>query len=78
MTVRRYKVVLEFDREAGAWVTYVPALDNISTFGNSREEALANTRELIEGYIEAADKEGMEIPTATSETELVGVEVAIA
>ena len=54
MTVRRYEVVLEFDREAGAWVTYVPALDNISTFGNSRDEAISNTRELIEGYIEAA------------------------
>ncbi len=56
----------------------MPALDNISTFGNSRDEALANTRELIEGYIAAADKEGMEIPTAASETELVDVEVAIA
>ena len=78
MSVRRYKVVLEFDREAGAWVTYVPALDNISTFGDSRDEALSNTRELIEGYIEAAGKEGMEIPAATSETELVDVEVAIA
>jgi predicted RNase H-like HicB family nuclease len=50
---------LEFDREAGSWVTYVPALDNISTFGDSRGEALANTRQLIEGYHEAEAKRAL-------------------
>lgn len=52
----RFKVLLEWDEDAQAWVTEVPALDSISTFGDTREEALQNTREAISGYLaEAAD-----------------------
>jgi len=63
MAVQRFKVLLEFDPEDKAWVTFVPALDHISTFGESREEALEKTRELIIGYLEAraaAETEGWE------------------
>jgi len=74
---RRYKVLLEFDEEARAWVTYVPALDHISTFGASREEALDNTKELILGYIEAAGKEGISFRADTHESELVDLEITI-
>jgi predicted RNase H-like HicB family nuclease len=31
MTMRHYHVLLEWDPEAGAWVTYVPTLNNLST-----------------------------------------------
>ena len=37
MAVRRFTVLLEWDAEAAAWVTFVPALDHLSTFGASRE-----------------------------------------
>mgnify|MGYP005853067263 CR=1 FL=1 len=77
MTKRRFKVLLEWDRQAELWVTYVPALDHLSTFGATREEALANTREAIAGYIEAAKKDGLLIPL-DDETEMVDVEVAVA
>jgi predicted RNase H-like HicB family nuclease len=61
MTTRRLQVVLEWDAEERVWVTYVPVLGNTPTFGETREEALANTREAIAGYIEAAAKEDIPV-----------------
>ena len=55
---------------------HVPALNGLSTFGDTREEALANTREAIEGYFEAAAKEGIVIPD--HQMELLDLEVAVA
>lgn len=78
MPTRSYKVVLEWDSEAHVWVTYVPALEHLSTFGETREAAIENTREAILGYIEAATKEGLPIPQGSADTELVDVAVAVA
>lgn len=77
MSSRSFQVVLEWDPESRAWVTYVPALDFISTFGETREEALANTREAILGYLEAAKKEGLPVFPNNIEAELVSVEIAV-
>jgi predicted RNase H-like HicB family nuclease len=57
MDRRSFQVVLEWDPSDRVWVTYVPALDFLSTFAETREEALANTREAILGYFEAIAKE---------------------
>ena len=43
---RRFRVLLEWDRAEEVWVTFVPALDSLSTFGNTRNEALEQTREV--------------------------------
>ena len=45
MTTQHFHVLLEWDPEADAWVTYVPTLNGLSTFGETKEEALTNTRE---------------------------------
>jgi predicted RNase H-like HicB family nuclease len=74
MTKQHFHVLLEWDPEADAWVTYVPTLNGLSTFGETREEALANTREAILGYLEAAEKEGLPLPDPA---ELVDLEVAV-
>lgn len=74
MSTQHYHVLLEWDPEAEAWVTYVPTLNGLSTFGETREEALANTREAILGYLEAAEKVGISIP---GPVELVDLEVAV-
>lgn len=78
MTTRRYKVLVEWDEEAREWVTSVPALDYLSTFGETRDEAIENTREAILGYIEAATKEGLPIPHGGADAELVDIDVAVA
>lgn len=74
MTTQHFHVLLEWDPEADAWVTYVPTLNGLSTFGETKEEALANTREAILGYLEAAEKEGLPLPDPA---ELVDLEVAV-
>jgi predicted RNase H-like HicB family nuclease len=74
---RRYHVVLEWDPEEQVWVTFVPALNGLSTFGETREEALAHTQEAIEGYFEAAAKEGIVVPAYDIVPEVVQVEVAV-
>lgn len=77
MKTRRFKVLVEYDAAEKVWVTYVPSLNYLSTFGESREEALENTREAILGYLEAAAKEGIPAPS-DYQTEVVDVEVRIA
>ena len=77
MSVRSFQVVLEWNTQDRVWVTYVPALDFFSTFGETREEALANTREGILGYLEAAKREGLSVAVNNVEAELVSVEIAV-
>ena len=74
-TVRKFKVLIEWDPKDEVWVTYVPVLGHLSTYGDTREEALAQTREAILGYLEAAAKEGLAIATE-SEADIVEIEVA--
>ncbi len=78
MNIRRFKVLLEWDEAEGVWVTHVPVLDHISTYGETREQTLANTREAILGFLEAAAKEGLPVPQGEPIAELGEVEVAIA
>ena len=78
MNTRHFKVLLERDEAEGVWVTQVPALDHISTYGATREQALANTREAIIGYLKAAAMEGLPVPDGVPAAELVDLEVAIA
>ena len=72
---RHFQVFLEHDPVEKAWVAYVPALDHLSTFGDTREAALANAREAILGYLETAKKEGIELAAAPPPAELVEIAV---
>jgi len=76
MTTRRYGVLLEWDPEAEVWVSFVPTLGSLSTYGDTREEALEQTRDAIVGYLEAARNEGMAVPDRDVEPEIVELEVA--
>lgn len=61
-----FHVLLEWDADEDVWVTHLPTLNGLSTFGETREEALSQTREAILGYLEAAEKEGIPFPASTS------------
>jgi antitoxin HicB len=78
MTSRRFKVVLEWDPAESVWVTYVPALNHLSTYGDTRDEALEQTRDAIAGYLEVAAAEGIPVPDLDSDIEVTEVEVASA
>ncbi len=71
-------MLLQWDPEDLVWVTFVPRLNQLSTFGDSREEALEHTREAIVGYLEAASKEGLTLPNNDPEPELLDLEVVTA
>lgn len=74
--VRRFKVLLEWDTDEEVWVTHVPTLGHLSTYGATREDALERTREAVIGYLEAASKEGIPVPPPGTETEVVELEVS--
>ena len=78
MALRSFQVVLEWVIEDNIWVTYVPALDFLSTYGETREEAIANTREANLGYMKAAQKEGLPVPSGNTQAELVCIHVQVA
>lgn len=78
MAVSSYNVVQEWDSEENVWVTYVPALDFSSTYGDPKEKAIENTREAILAYVEAAAKEGLHIPSGQPEAELVCIDIQAA
>ena len=50
-------MLIERDPDEKVWVTYVPTLGQLSTYGDTRAEALEQTREAITGYLEAAARE---------------------
>ncbi|MEW6048760.1 MAG: type II toxin-antitoxin system HicB family antitoxin [Bacillota bacterium] len=77
MARRQFRVLLEWDPDDRVWVTYVPDLDWLSTYGETKEQALEQTREAILGYIEAAAKEGLSLPAPRPGPEVVEVEVAV-
>jgi predicted RNase H-like HicB family nuclease len=78
MRKREFQIIIEWDADDKVWVTYVPSLSYLSTYGDTREEALANTQEAILGYLEAAAKEGIAVPDGDNKAELVKIEVAVA
>lgn len=69
----KYRVLIEQD-EDGVFVAEVPSLPGCISQGQSREEAVANIREAIAGYLESLEAHGEPVPPPISE-ELVEVQV---
>ncbi len=75
MTAKRFQVLIKWDPDDEIWVTYVPALGHLSTYGDTREAALAQTQEAALGYLEAAAKNDFPVP---DEQHPSGIEVEVA
>jgi antitoxin HicB len=71
----RYKVVISRDDE-GNWLASLPALPGCHTWAESREAALENAREAIEGYIESLAATGEPVPEDDTDVEVAIVSVA--
>jgi predicted RNase H-like HicB family nuclease len=65
----KYRVLIEQD-EDGVFVAEVPVLPGCISQGASRDEALENIREAIEGYLESLRTHGEPVPPAISEARL--------
>jgi len=70
---RHYAVVLE-QGEDGWIIASVPALPGCHSQGRTREEALRNIQEAIEGYLAVLVEDGQPIPKP--DIDVVMVEVA--
>lgn len=65
--------VVIYAGEDGYWVAECPSLPGCVSQGKTREEAVANIREAIEGYITALKEDGLPIPEEHFDTLLVAV-----
>ncbi len=75
MQTQEYTYYIIWDPEDRVWVTHVPDLNGLSTYGETKEEAIAMTKEAIEGYIEAAIAQGILLPTPSSQFDKIAVTV---
>jgi antitoxin HicB len=69
----KFRVIIEQD-EDGIFVAQCPALPGCISQGPTREEAQANIKEAITGYLESMKKHGEPIPPSITE-EIVEVAV---
>ncbi len=65
----KYAVVLRRDEE-GNWLASVPAFPGCHTWGRTRDEALVNAREAVEGCIESLRASGDPVPEETAPPEI--------
>lgn len=62
----KFRVIIEPD-EDGMFVAQCPTLPGCVSQGKTREEAVANIRDAIEGYLASLKKHGDPIPPAITE-----------
>ena len=65
--------VVIFLGEDGYWVAECPSLSGCISQGKTRQEAIANIKEAIEGYIVALEEDGLPVPEERFETFVVAV-----
>lgn len=73
MQTQNYTVIFE-PEDDGGYTVYCPALPGCASQGDTYEEALANIREAITGYIKSLLADGLPIPREPK-FEKVGVSV---
>jgi predicted RNase H-like HicB family nuclease len=60
--MHKYAIEIFYSKEDEGYIAVVPELPGCSAFGETEEEALKKVKVAIELWIEAAKKEGREIP----------------
>ena len=74
---RRYSVIVLPDPNDGGYSVHVPALPGCHTQGETLEDAIANAREAITGYLEGLAADGLPIPREREGAQAVALEVAL-
>jgi predicted RNase H-like HicB family nuclease len=65
--------VLVYPGEDGFWVAECPSLPGCISQGESREQAIVNIREAIEGYVLALQDDNLAVPEEHFDALLVAV-----
>lgn len=64
-----YKIEYELDKETNQIVSTIPELNHLSSFGQTFAEAEANVKEAALCYLEALQKDRLELPKPAFKTE---------
>jgi predicted RNase H-like HicB family nuclease len=65
--------VVIYPGEDGLWVAECPSLHGCVSQGESREQAIENIREAIQGYVLALQDDGLPVPKEHFDTILLAV-----
>jgi predicted RNase H-like HicB family nuclease len=65
--------VILYPGEDGYWVAECPSLPGCISQGSSKEEAVRNIREAIQGFIAALEEDGLRVPEERFDAILVAV-----
>ena len=65
--------VVIYPGEDGYWVAECPSLPGCVSQGRTREEAVANIKEAIEGYIASLEEDGLPVPEERFEALVLAV-----
>ncbi|MEO6890409.1 MAG: type II toxin-antitoxin system HicB family antitoxin [Ktedonobacteraceae bacterium] len=65
MNPKHYSMLIQWDPRDNIYVVTIPELSGCRTHGDSYEEAIKNTLEIIALWIEDAQKAGESIPQLT-------------
>ena len=71
--VSEVRQVVIYPGEDGYWVAECPSLPGCVSQGANREEAIANIREAIRGYVAALEADSLPVPAERFETLVVAV-----
>jgi predicted RNase H-like HicB family nuclease len=72
MAVTMRQVII-YPGEDGYWVAECPSLPGCISQGGTKEEAIANIKEAIQGYVAALKEDGLPVPVERFETFVVAV-----
>jgi predicted RNase H-like HicB family nuclease len=65
--------VIVYSGEDGYWVVECPSLPGCISQGKTKQEAIANIKEAIQGYVAALEEDGLPVPEERFETLVVAV-----
>ena len=65
--------VLIYPGEDGYWVAECPSLLGCISQGQSRQDAIANIKEAIDGYVASLEEDGLPVPEEHFEALVVAV-----
>ena len=65
--------VIIYAVEGGYWIAECPSLPGCISQGKTKEEAVKNIREAIQGYIAALEQDGLPVPEERFEALLLAV-----
>jgi len=72
--ILEYTAIFE-PAEEGGYVVSVPALPGCSTQGDTFEEAVANIKDAMQGYLAVLKEEGEEIPQAQADVVITKISI---